>query len=103
VKKAKTKIKVTVNGNTWIRVASFAGAGSNDKVYALNTEDGSVQFGDGVHGRKPEVGSTVSVSYRHGAGSAGNISKRIIKNESNKFWVITRRSSQAVGWGKRPC
>jgi hypothetical protein len=103
-RKVVTTIAVTVNGRGWNRAFSFRNAGPDDAVYVLDQKDGTIRFGDGTHGRRPPVGSTISVSYRDGAGSAGNISKHI-DNEINptRFWVVVRRGHQAIGWGKRPC
>jgi hypothetical protein len=65
---------------------------------------GGITFGDGIHGRKPEVVATVGVTYRDGAGSTGNISKRIYdENYLNRFWVVVRSNHLSVGWGERPC
>ena len=93
-------IVVTVNNHLWNAVSSLRDAGPNDAVYTLNPENGSIAFGDGVTGAKPPAGSTVSVNYRCGSGTAGNISKRT--NDAGgltKFWVIVRDGEQAVGWG----
>jgi len=103
VKKSGATIKVTVDGSTWSRVSSFSEAGPNDRVYVLNREGDSLQFGDDTRGLKPAAGSTITVSYRDGTGSAGNISKCIAsEKQAGKFWVIATRKSQSVGWGKRP-
>jgi hypothetical protein len=102
-RRAAATIRVTVNDRAWIRVSSFRNAGPDDAVYVLDPEDGSIRFGDGVHGRRPQVGASIGVTYRDGAGSAGNISKRIdSQSHAAGFWVIVRRGRQAIGWGKRP-
>jgi hypothetical protein len=95
-------VVVTVNDQQWNAVPSFRGSGPNDLVYMLNPETGVIEFGDGVHGAKPSVGSTVSVSYSYGAGSVGNIVKRIDDDaDVTKFWVLVRESYQILGWGDR--
>jgi hypothetical protein len=102
--KVVTTVAVTVNAQTWNRAFSFRNAGPDDAVYMVNQKDGTISFGDGTHGRTPAVGTTVRVSYRDGAGSVGNISKRIDDQSSvTRFWVVVRRGHQAIGWGKRPC
>ena len=73
---AEATVSVTVNDHEWTCVSSLRNAGPNDLVYVLDRESGGIMFGDGIHGRKPEVGATVGVTYRDGAGSTGNISKR---------------------------
>jgi len=97
-------VTVTVDDREWRLVSSLLGAGSSDAVYVLNRETGSIRFGDGVHGARPPVGSTVTVSYSLGTGSAGNISKRIDENDDlQKFWVLVLKRQQALGWGRRYC
>jgi hypothetical protein len=97
-------VTVTVDDHESSLVSSLRDAGSSDAVYVLNQETGSIRFGDGVHGARPRVGSTITVRYSRGAGSVGNISKRIDENEDvEKFWVIAREGRQALGWGDRYC
>jgi hypothetical protein len=95
-----TAIELIVNNRHWGRVANLLDAGPDDAVYSLNRQTGVVSFGDGVQGARPPVGSAIIVSYRYGAGSAGNISK-IIDSDGDlaKFWVIVRDGQQALGWG----
>jgi hypothetical protein len=95
-------VTVTVDDHEWSLVSSLRDAGSSDAAYVLNQETGSIGFGDGVHGARPRVGSTITVRYSRGAGSVGNISKRIDENvDVEKFWVIVRDCQQALGWGDR--
>lgn len=101
--KAAGRVKVTVNGRTWKQVANLLSAGSNDTVFVLNRQDGSIQFGDGTHGQIPSGGATIRVSYRDGAGSSGNISKRIDKeDQANDFWLLIHKNFHGLGWGMRP-
>jgi hypothetical protein len=47
------------------QITSFAEAGPEDDVFMLDPEDGSVQFGDGVNGRRPPARAQVIVAkYR---------------------------------------
>jgi hypothetical protein len=97
-------VTVTVDDREWSLVASLQDAGSSDAVYVLNRETGSIRFGDGVQGARPTIGSTITVSYSRGAGSVGNISKRIDENDDvEKFWVIVRECQQVLGWGDPYC
>ena len=100
-RETEATIEVTVNDNAWTRVSSLRNAGPNDHSFVLDADSNRIIFGDGTHGSKPEVGSTVSVSYRYGAGSSGNISKQIDDGwHLINFWVVARSDRQAVGWGK---
>jgi hypothetical protein len=94
------KVVVTANKRQWNAVSSFRDAGPNDAAFTLNQGTGNIAFGDGVSGAKPPVGSVITVGYRHGSGSASNVSKRIDdESELTKFWVIVRDSEQSLGWG----
>ena len=101
--KAAGMVTVSVNGRAWKRVASLRDAGPNDAVFVLNLQDGSIQFGDGEHGSRPSGGATIRVSYRDGAGSSGNIAKRIEKeDQAHHFWLVIHKSFHGIGWGMRP-
>ena len=87
--RAAGRVTVTVNGRAWKQVANLHSAGLNDTVFVLNRQDGSIQFGDGTHGQ-------------NGAGSSGNISRRIEKeDQANYFWVVIHKNIHGLGWGKR--
>ncbi len=96
------EVEVRVNGEAWTHAQSLLDAGPGDHVYVLNPETGAVTFGDGVNGRKPPVGGgDISVSYRCGDGSSGNIAKRIdAESDLTGFWVVAEAGCQAVGWRK---
>ncbi len=49
-------IAVRVNGTLWRRVDALAEAGADDPVYVFDQATGTLTFGDGVHGRRPETG-----------------------------------------------
>jgi len=55
----------------WQRVDSFEGSGPEDPHYVLDTEQGTITFGDGVHGAAPAVGEAIQAAYRYGAGQVG--------------------------------
>jgi hypothetical protein len=97
-----TTVMVTVNNERWRRVASLQDAGPDDTVFVLNSQTGTVIFGNGAQGARPPIGSTVAVSYSFGAGAAGNISKTVDDGgDLAKFWVIVRADRQELGWGSR--
>lgn len=82
--------------------AELLDAGPDDNVYVLDPETGVVTFGDRVNGRKPPVGGgDISVSYRYGDGSSGNIAKRIdAESDLIGFCVVADAACHAVGWRK---
>lgn len=58
----------------WTQIDDLALAGRDDAVYSLDSEAGTVLFGDGIRGRIPEAGKRVRVArMRAGGGSAGNL------------------------------
>jgi hypothetical protein len=84
-------VKVLVDGEPWTRISSLAEAGPDDKVYVLNLEDGTLVFGDGVHGKIPPAGADLTASYRTGGGTAGNVGLSITGN-----WPL-QKSTYLVG------
>lgn len=64
----------------WRQVPDVAAAGRDDRVYSVDTEAGTVRFGDGVRGVAPGSGRAVQVaSMRAGGGSVGNVPAGSIK------------------------
>jgi len=65
---------------TWQAIADIALAGRDDGVYLLDSEAGTVRFGDGIHGRIPEAGRRIRVAQlRAGGGVAGNLAAGTLK------------------------
>ena len=62
------ELEVSVEGVGWKKVSSFSGCGPRDEVFVVKEDGGraSIQFGDGLHGARPEAGSRVVASYRYG-------------------------------------
>jgi hypothetical protein len=63
---------VRVDGVRWRAVADVAEAAADAPVFAVDPERGTVRFGDGVHGRRPPDGATITVQYRYGVGASGS-------------------------------
>ncbi|MDX1812532.1 MAG: baseplate J/gp47 family protein, partial [Gammaproteobacteria bacterium] len=58
---------------SWVN-SQIATASRHDAVYELDSEAGTISFGDGVRGRIPAVGKRVRVAMmRAGGGTAGNL------------------------------
>jgi Baseplate J-like protein len=58
----------------WQRVSDLGACGRDDRCYELDPEAGSVTFGDGVRGRRPEPGARIRIAQlRAGGGRAGNL------------------------------
>jgi hypothetical protein len=80
-------IVVCVNGERWQRVRTLADAEPGARVFTLDDATGVIAFGDGVHGRVPERGSTISARYRNGVGEDGNTSVTV-----RSTWPLPRRA-----------
>jgi predicted phage baseplate assembly protein len=58
----------------WTRVDTLAGAGPNDRVYLLDTANGTITCGDTLRGRAFQIGDRIRArTYRYGGGTAGNV------------------------------
>jgi hypothetical protein len=70
-------VEVSVDDDAWTKISTLSEAGPEDRVFALDREDGRLVFGDGVHGKIPPVGANLTVSYRLGGGEGGNVALTI--------------------------
>ena len=68
------RIVVRVNGERWERVGTLPDAQPEARVFTLDDATGTIVFGDGVRGRRPMSGSTISARYGAGGGEHGNTS-----------------------------
>lgn len=59
-------VEVAVDAEPWQQVADLANSRAEDRHYVVNRRDGTsvVEFGDGVHGRRPSSDSSIGVRYR---------------------------------------
>lgn len=65
---------------TWQAIDDIALGGRDDGVFVLDSEAGTVRFGDGIHGRIPEAGRRIRVAQlRAGGGVAGNLAAGTLK------------------------
>jgi hypothetical protein len=70
----RTTIVLTIRADgreeEWIEVEDFIASAPEDRHFVLDHETGSVTFGDGEHGRRPEAGCEIVATYRRGVGAA---------------------------------
>jgi predicted phage baseplate assembly protein len=75
---ASFKLQVEESGRgyvEWQRIDDLALSGRDDSAYRLDSEAGTIRFGNGSYGRIPETGRRVRVKImRAGGGKAGNLS-----------------------------
>lgn len=69
----EAKVHVAGRAQRWRATPTLASSGPRARVYRLNPERGTVQFGDGRRGRVLEKGAVLKVSYRAGGGAKGNV------------------------------
>lgn len=75
-KYAEGSLHLTINGETWQEVQTFAYALSTDKVFKVepnSIQTPTITFGDGQFGMKPRAESSVKGTYNITEGSDGNI------------------------------
>jgi hypothetical protein len=71
-------LQITVDGTTgtWQEEETLLNSGPEDQVFRVEIDDqgqGTVVFGDGVFGLRPDETTTVTASYRVGGGRMGNL------------------------------
>jgi len=73
---------VTINGTQWAQVTSVAAESSSSTSYEVRTQSSgsiAVLFGDGTFGQVVPTSATVTISYRVGGGSVGNVASGTIQ------------------------
>jgi predicted phage baseplate assembly protein len=48
-------------------------------VYTVDAQSAVIQFGDGLHGKRPPLGAAILASYAYGGGRAGNLGVGALK------------------------
>lgn len=90
-----------VGAVVWRFIANLIDANPADQVYTTFLDENNVlniQFGDGINGRVPPNGATVSATYRVGGGQAGNVGagtlKTMVANITNVIAVTNTSSAE---------
>jgi len=83
IEAASFELEVEESGRgfvVWEAVEDLALSGRDDGVFVLDSEAGTVRFGNGIQGRIPEAGRRIRVArMRAGGGSAGNLAAGTLK------------------------
>ncbi len=69
-------LRVTIDGTTWTKVASFIYSTNINQHYRIiNEMDGyvTIKFGDNINGAAPSSGSVITVQYVKSDGADGNV------------------------------
>lgn len=75
-------IKVTISGTSYQQVNYLSDYSGYDPVFSAKIDENNITtitFGDGISGRIPPTGATIFVTYRVGAGAAGNVQSGAIQ------------------------
>jgi predicted phage baseplate assembly protein len=68
------QVRGTLGWEKWTRVDDLALGGPDDPFYLLDPVEGTITFGDGLHGRMPLPGEAIRcLGYRTGGGARGNV------------------------------
>jgi predicted phage baseplate assembly protein len=77
--------KLGVGYQAWAQIDDSALAGRDSTVFSLDSEAGTIRFGNGVQGCIPETSARIRLAYmRAGGGSAGNLPAGSLKKISAK-------------------
>jgi Baseplate J-like protein len=82
----------------WQGVDGFEASDEGSRHYRLNPEAGTVEFGNGVRGRAPQIGERIrALDYRYGGGSDGNVVAKAINKVIGVDKVTVANPLQAAG------
>lgn len=90
-------LAVYVDGNLWALVQEFDASGPEDRAYILDCAAGRIVFGDGVHGKVPPRGASITATYRHGGGERGNVGVAAVNRLENGPGLAVTNHFPAVG------
>lgn len=86
----------------WLYVDTWLRSGPDDQVFRLTVSDtgqATIFFGDGVNGAIPPSGLNISVGYRTGGGSYGNLAANSLVDFASNITGVTIASASAMSGG----
>lgn len=85
---------------TWTETDGFHASRESDRHYVLDSEAGTVTFGNGLQGYVPQIGQRIRVlGYRYGGGAKGNVAAGAINRLSGVSSVKLTNPLAAYGGG----
>lgn len=90
----RSEVEVEVDGHPWHQVTDLASSGAEDPAFLVSRRDDGaivIEFGDGVHGRRPPCNNSIGVRYRH----AGAYSSVLLRQ--GRVIIDTDVSEEPVG------
>ena len=79
--RALAQLELDDGARTWLPRPDLLGSGRLAPHVVVETEPGQptgLRFGDGVSGRRPDPGTTMTATYRLGGGSGGNVGPDVL-------------------------
>lgn len=76
-------VRIEDGEHTWVPRRDLLGSGARDRHFVGELEDDgriALRFGDGRYGARPEPGSRLTLHYRLGGGTAGNVGAEAINH-----------------------
>lgn len=75
-----SQFRLLVDGHEWKNVSNLEESEPDDEVFVLDRDSGEIIFGDGVHGRRPPVGSQVRASYELGTSHLASVEWKVTRD-----------------------
>lgn len=102
-----SQIKVRVNGLDWEGKINFIGTEPTDEVFVyrfLSSQEVIISFGDGVNGKIPPSGSSITFQCRKGGGVSANRAGvgSIVSNDNSVSGVLSVYNIQQPSGGADP-
>lgn len=94
------------NTQTWLPRIDLLGSTEDATEFVVDVEnDGtaSIRFGDDVHGKRPDEGTTFTATYRVGNGAAGNVgAESIVHVASSDMHIVAVSNPLSAQGGTEP-
>jgi hypothetical protein len=95
-------VTVTAAGEPWTPEPDLLESGGDAPEFVVEVETGgtaTLRFGDGVHGRRPDPGTSFTATYRVGNGVAGNVGAGALAHLASAAGGITRATNPMAAAG----
>lgn len=86
---------------SWRVASTWDGGGAHSRLCVLNSETGTLTFGDGRNGRVPPAGAQIKVHFRRGGGTKGNVAANQLTKLPLPFASLVVTQPFAAEGGKR--
>lgn len=102
-KVVQDSVVVSVDGTEWTEAATFTGLGSTAQRYRLrilNEQTYQIIFGDGTNGEIPTEDVQITIEYRRGGGTRGNVKAETISTiEADSLGIMEEVTNPAAAVG----